>query len=125
MNIFPIHEVPTTALKSLPALARQWSTAIERGKGVRLNAADLELLTLVGVYDLLQAAAAQYLKETTLCRKTGDQSPYTSGENTGSTGTARETEPSAPGSPRYFGTTIVGDASALLAHAQAMSVKRG
>ena len=124
MNIFSKLAVPATALKSLPELARQWSKAIERGKGVRLNAADLELLTSVGVNDVLQSAAAQYLKETTLCRKNGEQTIYTTVMDTGSLGTAKKTEHAALPTSLSNGMTAVEAASAQLAHAQTMFKKR-
>lgn len=46
--------------RSLPDLERRLSKAIERGKGLRLEAADLDLLCAAGVIELVaQAAAAE------------------------------------------------------------------
>jgi hypothetical protein len=108
-----------TNSKTLPELARQWSKALERGKGIRLSTYDLEMLTCVGVNDLLQQAAALSLKEKFSCRKEQSQSPYMVGENIGSTGTEQQTDHYVVRTLPSFGTTESDDGSALLARAQA------
>lgn len=45
-------------VSSLPDLARRFSRAIEKGKGIRLEAADLDLLCSTGVLAALTDAAA-------------------------------------------------------------------
>jgi hypothetical protein len=50
-------------MKSLPDIARHFSACIERGKGIRLEAADLDILASIGVNELVQRAAAEYLRD--------------------------------------------------------------
>ena len=88
--------MPVAGRKSLPELARQFSKAIERGKGLRHSAADLNLMAAHGVNELLQAAAAQQLKEIALCRDARDQKACINEEASGSIGRKRETVHSAP-----------------------------
>ena len=99
--------------KSLPEIARQWSKAIERGKGLRISAEDLDQLNAIGVNDLLQAAAANQLKEKALWRASRGQTAFIDVENTGSTGTAAKTEVSGVRSSRSSGMTNRDDAPAL------------
>ena len=53
--------VPGTGLSGFPMtediadLARRWSRAVQRGRGIRIEAADLDLLTDIGVNDIIQA----------------------------------------------------------------------
>lgn len=49
-------------MKTLPEVARKWSRAVERGKGLCLSADEMELLTIIDVTGLMQRAAADYLK---------------------------------------------------------------
>ncbi len=118
-------EAQVAARKSLPELARQWSKAIERGKGMRLSAADLELLTSAGVNDLLQSAAAANLKEKVTWRETRELNGCTNAETTGLAGIAAKTDRSVPLISPFSGTPESIDGSALLAHAQLMLGRPG
>lgn len=44
-------------------LARRFSRKLDTGKGMQLDAADLALLCAIGVNDVIQQAAAKYLRE--------------------------------------------------------------
>lgn len=112
---------PKNSLKSLPAIARKWSKASERGKGVRISAEDLDELNAIGVNELLQAAAATQLKEKALCRASRGQMAYTDVEITGSIGTAAKTAVSEARISQSSGTTNKDDASVLLARLQKIS----
>ncbi|WP_242154048.1 hypothetical protein [Sphingomonas sp. BAUL-RG-20F-R05-02] len=105
----------------LPDLARRWSRAIERGRGIRIEAADLDLLTGIGVNELIQTASAETLKERAKWRADQRNAGSTSAENTGSTGTSGPTVVYDPPSSRSSGTTENEGALALLAHAQEIS----
>lgn len=109
---------PEQGRKSLPEIARQWSKAIERGKGLRISAEDLDELNAIGVNDLLQVAAANQLKEKALCRASRGQTAYIDVENTGLIGTVAKTEAYEVRSSRSSGMTHRDDASALLARVQ-------
>lgn len=111
--------------KSLPEIARQFSKAVERGKGLRLSAADLKLLTSFGILGMLQVAAANLLKEKICCQDKHDQNLCMSGEATGSTGIARRTALSGHPTWPSSGMIPAEDASDLLAHAQMMLRKPG
>ena len=53
---------------SIVRLDRKLSRASEIGKGVRLEAADLDLLVSLGCLSELTAAKTKYLREQSLCR---------------------------------------------------------
>lgn len=42
----------------LAQLASKWSRAIDRGKGIRLSAHEMDLLNAIGVGELIMSAAA-------------------------------------------------------------------
>ena len=115
----PKNEMSIPGRKSLPELARQWSKAIERGKGMRLSAADLDQLTSAGVNDLLQSAAATILKEKATCRKSRELSTCIDGETIGLIGTGSKTARSGPLISQSSGMTSNESALDLLAHLQA------
>jgi hypothetical protein len=50
-------------MTSLPDLQRRFSKAIERGKGIRLEAADLDMFVASGAYETLARAAAEAQKK--------------------------------------------------------------
>ena len=77
---------------SIATLDRRISRAVEAGKGMRLEAGDIDLLVTHGILPVIHAASAVYLKEQARCRDMRRRS--TGAENTGSTGTESETEPS-------------------------------
>ena len=54
---------------SLPILARKWSKATERGKGIRLAAHELDLLNAAGVGELLMGAAASEQRKLAAARR--------------------------------------------------------
>ena len=68
-------------------LARRWSRAIQRGRGIRIEAADLDLLTDIGVNDIIQAAAAEKLKERAKWRADQRSADSMTAMPTGSIGT--------------------------------------
>lgn len=53
---------------TIAKLDRKLSRAVEQGKGVRLEAADLDLLGSIGFFDLTARAAADYLRTQSQCR---------------------------------------------------------
>ncbi|MCP3732216.1 hypothetical protein M9978_17485 [Sphingomonas sp. MG17] len=108
----------------LADLARRWSRALHRGRGIRLEAADLDQLAAIGVNDIIQAAAAEFLKEKAKCRDGQRRGDYTHAVTTGSTGTGGPTVVFDPPISPYSGTTQSEDAHALLAHAQTISQPR-
>lgn len=55
-------------MRSLPELARHISNQLERGRGVRLEAADLDLLASVGVVEAISEAAARQQREEAAAR---------------------------------------------------------
>lgn len=67
---------------SIVKLDRKLSRAVELGKGVRLEPADIDLLVALGLFNITHPAKAAYLKEQTQCRSAKRQS--ISGENIGS-----------------------------------------
>ena len=119
------HETIAAPLQAvLPDLARKWSRAIERGKGIRLEADQLDLLATIGVNDLLQAAAAESLKEQARCRDVQRRRGSISAVPIGSTGIEKPTEAFDPHTSPSSGTTQTEDASALLAHALTITTPR-
>lgn len=64
---------------SIMALARRIQRAAEIGRGIRFEAADLDLLVAIGVNDLIQTKAAESTRE--LCRNRDARSRSTSAVN--------------------------------------------
>lgn len=106
-------------------LARRWSRAIQRGRGIRIEAADLDLLTDIGVNDIIQAAAAEKLKERAKWRADQRSADSMAAMPTGSIGTGGPMEASDPRISQSSGMTQNEDASALLAHALQISQPHG
>ncbi|MDN4632284.1 hypothetical protein QCD71_12220 [Sphingomonas sp. PsM26] len=113
--------IPDARFSGIADLARKWSRAIEKGKGIRIEAGDIDLLTAIGVNDLIQTAAAESLKDKAKCRDVQRRREFINGVPSGSTGTERRTDPSAAPSLRSSGMTQSEDASDLLQHALTMS----
>jgi hypothetical protein len=111
--------------EDLPDLARRWSRAIERGRGIRVEVAELDLLTDIGVNDIIQAAAAEKLKERAKWRADKRSAGSTNAATTGSNGTGGPMEAFDPRISPSSGMTQSEDATALLAHAQEISQPRG
>lgn len=124
MTKYSRQDKPTARLTALPTLARKMSKAVDQRKGIRLSYAELDLLIIIDVIKLVQTEAAIYQKENALCRANNGQNIFTTGADTGSTGTEKKMEHSAPRFLRSSGTTAGGDASAHLALAQMMLTKR-
>jgi hypothetical protein len=101
---------------SIVYLDKRLSRAAEVGKGIRLEASDLDMLVSLGLIDMVHDAKVQFLKEQGRCRDARRRS--ISGENTGSIGTGGQTEASGPPSLRSIGTTPQPDAHAALRRAQ-------
>lgn len=95
---------------SIVKLAGKMTRAAERGKGVRVESADLDLLGSLGLFDIINRAVADYLKEQTQCRDARRRS--TSAGNTGSHTTSGQTEPFGPLTSISGGTMQQRDASA-------------
>jgi hypothetical protein len=111
--------------QDLSDLARRWSRAVERGRGLRIEANDLDVLTSIGVNDLIQAIAAEKLKERARWRGEQRRAGSISAETSGSTGTERATEASGAPTSQSSGMTPGEDATDLLAHALQISRRRG
>jgi len=101
-------------VKSISDLARHWSRKSEAGKGLRIEAGDLDQLNAIGMGELLQAAAAE--EQRKICERRIN--PSTRGENT-SLSTISELM-GASGLPtfRSAGTTTLPDVSEAAARAQ-------
>jgi hypothetical protein len=117
------HEaIPLPAIAGIIDLARKWSRAIERGKGIRLEADQMDMLTAIGANDVLQAAAAELLKEQARCRDVQRRRESISAVPIGSIGTARQMEASDHHTSPSSGMTQTEDAFALLEHAQRITM---
>ncbi|MEO9130411.1 MAG: hypothetical protein ABI240_04300 [Sphingomonas sp.] len=112
-------------VEHLPDLARRWARAIDRGRGIRIEAADLDLLTDIGVNDIIQVAAAEKLKERAKWRTERRNVGYANEASTGSIGTDGPMERCDPPTSRSSGTMASEDAHALLAHARQISRPQG
>ena len=104
----------------LPTLARRLAKVVENGRGVRFEAADVDLLVEIGVYDVVQAKAAEVLKERAKCRDVQRRRASISVAPTGSIGIDGQTEASEAPSSRSSGTTPNADATAAFQRAQEM-----
>jgi hypothetical protein len=81
-------------------LDRRLSRAIEQGRGIRLNVADLDLLSVTGAYGVLHQAADSELKERAQCRDVQRRKAFISADRIGSGGMSDPMEPAgAPISP--------------------------
>jgi hypothetical protein len=87
-------------MNSLTDLARHWLRQTELGRGLRLEADQLDLLNAIGVGDIIAAEAAKHLREQ--CQKRTLRSIR--GGNTASNGIEGETGHSEAHSSRSSGT---------------------
>jgi hypothetical protein len=95
---------------SIVRLDQKLSRAVEVGRGIRLEAPDLDLLAKLGLFDITHRAKTEFLKEQAECREAKIQSII--GGNTGSISTERPTEPSGAQTSTSGGTTTVRSVSA-------------
>lgn len=80
-------------MNAVSDLARRLSRARDKGRGIRLSDADLDLFFLHGGNDAIQQAAAAIQKEDARCRDAQRRREFISAVPTGSIGTASETAP--------------------------------
>lgn len=95
---------------SLVKLAGKMTRAAERGKGLRIESPDLDLLGSLGLFDIINRAVAKQLKEQSQCRDAIRRS--TSVGNTGSGSTSSQMEASAALTSMSGGTTQARDVNA-------------
>ena len=88
-------------MSALANLARHWIDQTAKGKGLRLDSQDLDLLNAIGVGEFIANSAAQAQRDRFLKRTTRS----TAGADTVSNGTASATDRSAHPSSRSSGTT--------------------
>lgn len=55
-------------MDDLSRIARHWSRQTEKGKGLRLEAAQIDLLNAIGVGELIQKEAAEYQRRQAASR---------------------------------------------------------
>jgi len=102
---------------SIVRLAGKMTRAAERGKGIKVESADLDLLGSLGLFDIINRAVADYLKEQTQCRDARRR--FTAEENTGLPPTNGQTERFGAPISTSGGTTVKRDASAARQRLQA------
>ena len=112
-------------MNAVSDLARRMSRARDKGRGIRLSDADLDLIFLHDGYDAIQRAAAAIQKEESRCRDAQRRRGSISAVPIGSIGTASETAPfDHPTSPSS-GTIPTLDASEAFRRAQQMTRRPG
>src|SRR5437868_2083737 len=99
----PIDDLDPSGLEGIAELARKVNKALERGKGIRFEAADLDVLVAAGVYDVIQHAAAKFQRE--VCQQRARSRSSTPEENTSSAGSATPRASSAPHISKSNGIT--------------------
>lgn len=107
-------------MTTLADLARHWARQTQKGKGIRIEGAGLDLLNAIGVGEMIQAKAAE--EQRLLCGQRLMNS--TAGENTDSPTIESATEASALRSFKSSGTTKQPDAIASARRAQRTSSRR-
>ncbi|WP_158014139.1 hypothetical protein [Sphingomonas sanxanigenens] len=107
-------------MATLIDLARHWARQTQKGKGIRIEGADLDLLNAIGVGEMIQVKAAEEQRE--LCGQRLMNS--TAGGNTGSPTIDGGTDPSARRSSRSSGTTKPLGVTASARRAQRTSNRR-
>lgn len=65
----PTDETPEQFLRSIVNLSRRWTSAGVKGKGIRLEGHELDLLNAVGLGDILMSAAAVEQKKRAIERR--------------------------------------------------------
>lgn len=101
-------------MAALPDLLRHWARQSQIGKGIRLDAEQLDLLNAIGVGELIAVESARMQREQ--CSKRMMRSIPE--ENIGSHGIDEETEASERRSSRSSGTTTPQDVTAAAARAK-------
>ena len=104
-------------MSEIAHLARHWINQTAKGKGLRLSAADVELLNAIGVGELLTAVTAKIQREQ--CHRKAQRSIQE--VNIDSIGTGEETEASGRHTFRSSGTTVAHGVTEAAARARAMS----
>jgi hypothetical protein len=119
-GIFGILEMEMTGLTAALAvdLDRKLSRAMTRGKGMKLSAAQLDLLVSLGLLEALADAKAQILKEQARCRQIRVES--INGEGFGSTLFEAQTASQQATDSIFGGTTATEGASSARARARRM-----
>ncbi|HCB75152.1 MAG TPA: hypothetical protein DEP91_03120 [Sphingomonas bacterium] len=107
-------------MTSVSEVARNWSRASEKGKGIGLRAEVLDMLNAMGVGELIQAKAAE--AERAQCAERIKSS--TAGANIASPGTSVEMDLPEPRISRSSGTTKPQDVIAAARRAQRASNRR-
>ncbi len=102
-------------MTNLTDLARHWLNQTAKGKGLRLDSDQLDLLNTLGIGELLASEAAKTLRDQ--CQKRTLRSIQ--GGNTASNGTEGKTELSEPLSSKSSGMTMLPDATEAAARARA------
>lgn len=103
-------------------LNRRISRALETGRGLRLEADDMDAIAMLDGFAAIEQAASEALKEQARCR--AQRKSFIDGGNSGSLGTASGMAASAARILPSGGMTPSGDGNAALARAQAASRKR-
>ncbi|AXU19753.1 hypothetical protein C7W88_13070 [Novosphingobium sp. THN1] len=103
-------------MTDLTDLARHWLNQTAKGKGLRLDSDQLDLLNSLGIGEIIAAEAAKTLRAQ--CR-TRTLRSIPAG-NTVSIGTVERMVASEPPSSRSSGTTTLPDATEAAARARAM-----
>jgi hypothetical protein len=99
-------------MTSLPDLARHWFRQTDKGKGLRLDQAELDLLNAMGVGRLIADSLAEFQRQQ--CQRRVAQNHSISGGRSGSID--EMTEPTS----LSHGTTQPPDANEALARVQRM-----
>ncbi|RSU76565.1 hypothetical protein BRX37_08290 [Sphingomonas sp. S-NIH.Pt3_0716] len=111
-------------MNAVSDLARRLSRARDKGRGIRLTDADLDLFFLHGGNDAIQQAAAAIQKEDARCRDAQRRREFISAVPIGSIGTASETAPFDPPTSPSSGMTPSEDGSEAFQRAQQMTRRR-
>ena len=107
---------------NITTLSRRLSRAGEQGKGIKLEARDIDLLCSLGVFDKVHSASSEFLKEQSLCRIARRQS--IDGGNTGSTSSAEPMGPNVRRIGTSSGMTSTRDARQARQRARQTTTKR-
>jgi hypothetical protein len=107
-------------MASLSDLARHWSRQTEKGKGIRIAAAEMDVLNAIGVGELILLKVAEEQRQACNQRIQG----FTPAADTGSSTTESRTEAFEPHSSRSFGMTTPPDVTASARRALRTSNRR-
>lgn len=90
-------------MSALPHIARHWFRQTEIGRGVRLDAEQMDVLNAIGVGQLIAEAVARYQREQ--CQKRTMMSLSTPEADIGSSGIGAQMDRCEPRTSRLSGTT--------------------